>query len=198
MATTTANYGLTKPERSDNYSVDVMSGNMDKIDSAIKTETDAVAQRVGTLEGKVSAIENEVNGDLVCNSVTAGTIAPTKIIVPFNSSGIMLLYDINQRLTVDNSTSTSNTFCFNNSGIFECTGTYKVTFTANAKYDTNNTPQLTIYVNNTVVYDKTISLGTSSKSITSVDLHAGDSMYAVWRQPKAGYCYLTIAGQAKI
>ena len=60
MATTTANYGLTKPERSDNYSVDVMSGNMDKIDSAIKTETDAVAAKVSALE-PLLAIEVDEN-----------------------------------------------------------------------------------------------------------------------------------------
>ena len=35
MAKTTANLGLIKPERSDNYSVDVMSENMDKIDAKI-------------------------------------------------------------------------------------------------------------------------------------------------------------------
>ena len=78
MATTTANYGLTKPERSDNYSVDVMSGNMDKIDSAIKTETDAVAQRVGTLEGKVSAIENEFD---------VGITSTKLVIKEFNTGG---------------------------------------------------------------------------------------------------------------
>ena len=35
MATTTSNLGLIKPERSDNYSVDVMSNNMDIIDTKI-------------------------------------------------------------------------------------------------------------------------------------------------------------------
>lgn len=36
MAKTTTNLGLIKPERSDNYSVDVMGENMDKIDAAMK------------------------------------------------------------------------------------------------------------------------------------------------------------------
>ena len=35
MTTTTPNLGLIKPERSDNYSVDVMSENMDIIDGKI-------------------------------------------------------------------------------------------------------------------------------------------------------------------
>lgn len=63
MSTTTTNYGLIKPERSDNYSVDVMAGNMNKIDSAMKAQ-----------DTRLTAVENEVNGNLVCNSVTADSI----------------------------------------------------------------------------------------------------------------------------
>ena len=73
MATNTTNYGLIKPEKSDNYSVDVMGNNMDKIDSAIKTETNVVAQRVGALESKVSNIENVVSGNkITCSCITNG------------------------------------------------------------------------------------------------------------------------------
>lgn len=52
MAKTTTNFGLTKPERSDNYSVDIMANNMDIIDAKVapKTETDAVEERVTALE----------------------------------------------------------------------------------------------------------------------------------------------------
>ena len=64
MSTTTTNYGLIKPERSDNYNVDVMGNNMDKIDSAMKAQ-----------DTRISTIESEVNGDLVCNSVTANTLS---------------------------------------------------------------------------------------------------------------------------
>ena len=35
MSTTTTKYGFIKPERSDNYSVDVMGNNMDKIEAAL-------------------------------------------------------------------------------------------------------------------------------------------------------------------
>lgn len=41
------------------------------VETDTKENTDAVAQRVGVLEGKVSVIETEVNGDLVSNTVTA-------------------------------------------------------------------------------------------------------------------------------
>ena len=71
MAKTTANFGLIKPERSDNYSVDVMANNMDIIDAMIapKTETDAVEERVTALEaGNFTNITTTgdvtVNGDL--------------------------------------------------------------------------------------------------------------------------------------
>ena len=53
MSKTTTNLGLIKPERSDNYSVDVMSENMDIIDA-----------RVGTLEKNISF---DSNGNIVGN-----------------------------------------------------------------------------------------------------------------------------------
>ena len=56
MSTTTTNYGLTKPEKSDNYSVDVMGNNMDIIDIKLKE------------------FDDELNGDLVCDSVTVDTV----------------------------------------------------------------------------------------------------------------------------
>ena len=70
MSTTTTNYGLVKPERSDNYSVDVMSGNMDKIDTKLKN-----------LDTRTTVVESEVNGALSCTSVTtSGTITSTGLI----------------------------------------------------------------------------------------------------------------------
>lgn len=61
MATTTSNLGLIKPERSDNYSVDVMSNNMDIIDT-----------KIAVLEaGKFDTIEaNNIVGNIdVTNSL---------------------------------------------------------------------------------------------------------------------------------
>jgi hypothetical protein len=43
MATTTPNYGLTKPATTDNYDIEVFNGNADKIDTALKTIADASA-----------------------------------------------------------------------------------------------------------------------------------------------------------
>ena len=64
MSKTTTNYGLTKPERSDNYSVDVMGNNMDIIDTKIKS------------------IDNVVNGGAVKSSsiTNSGTITSTGLI----------------------------------------------------------------------------------------------------------------------
>ena len=42
MSKTTTNYKLIKPERSDNYSVDVMAGNMDIIDAELKEHENVV------------------------------------------------------------------------------------------------------------------------------------------------------------
>ena len=61
MATSTSNYGLTKPERSDNYNVDVMGENMDIIDAELKEH------------------DNVVNGGAVKSSsiTNSGTITST-------------------------------------------------------------------------------------------------------------------------
>lgn len=62
MSKTTTNYGLIKPERSDNYSVDVMSNNMDIID----TMTNDHEERITTLEaGEFKNVTAEsVTGDV--------------------------------------------------------------------------------------------------------------------------------------
>ena len=52
MSTTTSNLGLIKPERSDNYSVDVMGNNMDIIDSRIT----ACENRITPLEERVVTV----------------------------------------------------------------------------------------------------------------------------------------------
>ena len=58
MSTTTTNLGLVKPERSDNYSVDVMSGNMDIIDTRIA----ALENKSSIVEGKVTSRNFTYNG----------------------------------------------------------------------------------------------------------------------------------------
>ena len=61
MSKTTTNFGLIKPEKSDNYSVDVMGDNMDKIDAELKEH------------------DNVVNGGAVKSSsiTNSGTITST-------------------------------------------------------------------------------------------------------------------------
>ena len=56
MSTKTTNYGLTKPERSDNYNVDVMGNNMDIIDSKLKEYNNAIngGNIKGNLTGNVT------------------------------------------------------------------------------------------------------------------------------------------------
>lgn len=44
MATTTTNYGLTKPEGSDFYDIEVQNDNMDIIDKQMKANAKDIAQ----------------------------------------------------------------------------------------------------------------------------------------------------------
>ena len=121
MSTTTTNLGLIKPERSDNYSVDVISGNMDIIDT-----------KIGTLEGKVSALDtgdfgNVNGGNISMGSMTVDTITPTKINVPINEEGGICLVSISRKDTSASTTTNMVTTSFStgkNVGIFNITGTY--------------------------------------------------------------------------
>ena len=89
MAKTTTNYGLTKPEKSDNYSVDVMAGNMDIIDSKLKNLDTTVTSQGTTLSGhtttlsgygpRITAVE-----DKICTTISySGTVT---INLPLHSS----------------------------------------------------------------------------------------------------------------
>lgn len=78
MAKTTTNYGLTKPEKSDNYSVDVMANNMDIIDAKLRNPTTASITNSGTITstGKITA-----NGGIGTTSLTtSSTITSTGVI----------------------------------------------------------------------------------------------------------------------
>lgn len=64
MAKTTTNYGLTKPERSDQYNVDVMNGNMDKIDSTLKNLNTGSVTVSGNVTGGTITASNKFSGTL--------------------------------------------------------------------------------------------------------------------------------------
>ena len=71
MAKTTTNLGLIKPERSDNYSVDVMSGNMDIIDAKVGEFNSRISACENPLKATKFYIENDSNGDyFVCDEHT--------------------------------------------------------------------------------------------------------------------------------
>ena len=75
MSTKTANFGLIKPEKSDNYNVDVMSTNMDIIDAMVapKTETDAFDSRITACEEKLENVVTNTEGT-VYTGVIAGKL----------------------------------------------------------------------------------------------------------------------------
>lgn len=81
MGTYTTNYNLFMPTIGEQGWGELVNGNFLNIDTAmaglntrigtLETETDAIAQRVGTLEGKVSDIEDISNGgDIISKSIT--------------------------------------------------------------------------------------------------------------------------------
>ena len=93
MAKTTTNYGLIKPERSDNYSVDVMGNNMDIIDAMVapKTDVDAMKEKLDAFSVDAdSNIVGNVNGKFTNTiNVTPSTIQifakGTFVLLPYNN-----------------------------------------------------------------------------------------------------------------
>lgn len=54
MATTTTNYGLTKPASTDYYNIDVANANNDKIDTTLKSHEDDIAKKLDESGGSAS------------------------------------------------------------------------------------------------------------------------------------------------
>ena len=60
MATKTTNYGLTKPEGSDFYDIDVHNGNSDIIDAQLKKLYDAKTAHVGNKSNPHSVTKSQI------------------------------------------------------------------------------------------------------------------------------------------
>ena len=86
MATTTSNLGLTKPERSDNYNVDVMGENMDIIDERI-TALETTIPEKGAVEGflfvKGTVGEAGEAGDETYGTIPAVSMTVRNTVVEF-------------------------------------------------------------------------------------------------------------------
>ena len=62
MATTTTNYGLTKPDGADFYDVDVQNDNMDIIDKQMKANANGIEQLNSDLKDALVTQYAELNG----------------------------------------------------------------------------------------------------------------------------------------
>lgn len=71
MATKTTNYGLTKPEGSDFYDIDVHNGNSDIIDAQLKKLYDAKTGHVGNKSNPHSVTKSQIGLGNVENKSSA-------------------------------------------------------------------------------------------------------------------------------
>ena len=94
MATTTTNYGLTKPAGTDKYDISVFNGNADKIDAQMKINADtastakstantakntadaALPKAGGTMTGKLIAQSNTDYATKQVRNVVCSTAGP--------------------------------------------------------------------------------------------------------------------------
>ena len=95
MATTTTNYGLTKPAGTDKYDISVFNGNADKIDAQMKINADtastakstantakntadaALPKAGGTMTGKLMAQSNTDYATKQVRNIVCSTAEPT-------------------------------------------------------------------------------------------------------------------------
>ena len=81
MATTTTNYGLTKPAGTDKYDISVFNGNADKIDSQMKANANAAATAKNTADAARPKAGGTMSGKLVAQSNTDYTTKQVRNIV---------------------------------------------------------------------------------------------------------------------
>ena len=81
MATTTTNYGLTKPAGTDKYDISVFNGNADKIDAQMKANANAADAALpkagGTMTGKLVAQSNTDYTTKQVRNIVCSTAEPT-------------------------------------------------------------------------------------------------------------------------
>ena len=127
MAKTTANLGLIKPERSDNYSVDVMGTNMDIIDTRVTAIEQVVSngnvtanvitanQFVGDISGTATGLNRVVNvspSDIQFQNGYSGNFT-----IPY-ISGIKYTGSINGNITATSRNSGQVMFCVLKNGVW--------------------------------------------------------------------------------
>ena len=197
MGTYTANYQLYMPSIGEQGWGDLMNGNLTTIDTTMKslntrmgtaenniTSLDSRLDTVETYGSRITAIENEVNGNLSCTNVTAtNTLTANKIVVPMNNSGHITLYSMNisAECTKNTGLVTSPTGVFNNAGTIHVTGTYPVNIYGTAVYCTGT---IKVYINGSLVIDKAMSSTGDDNSqilIGTQYLAPGDEIYGTTR-----------------
>lgn len=179
MSTTTTNLGLIKPERSDNYSCDVMSENMDVIDGELQNH-----------KTRITAVENEVNGALNCTSVTADTVtadlSPCFDVITDTTNEIgSIRFATDLTLVNGGETRVSKTYTyranpFNNTVIFTC---YAI------NQSSSNSGDASVKVNDIIVCNAAVNGNTTQTKTATVTLNEGDVIYAT-AYSRTAYSYV--------
>ena len=166
MAKTTANYGLIKPERSDNYSVDVMSGNMDIIDGELKEHDNVV--NGGAI--KSSSITN--SGSITTDSVTGKSANFESYNGEFyiNDDTILTPLCDSERTLLSSGAAQTKTFTWRACKFLPPEVTVRFTIYLSV-YSNSNSGSITMYVNNNSVASRSgyNNNGTTTKDVTLKD-----------------------------
>ena len=194
MGTYTTNYQLFMPTVGEQGWGELVNGNFTTIDTTMA----GLNTRVGTLETEADVIEGRVTAleDVINDGGVTGNIAPTKILVPFDSNGCFNLLTISWAINNTTSPQTSPTYCVEEGGIFKITGTFDVTIQARSAY-TSNYAVVNAYVNGTNVLSKRINTaGFSTAGV--IQLAQGDSMYVTLSSSDYSQVSITVKGEARI
>lgn len=168
MAKTTSNLGLIKPERSDNYSVDVMVENMDIIDSKI---TALEAGEIETVHGNLHVTPAFVDTGIGSYKITLDSME--EVVTANNPAGTTKTYTTNTITVTDVSIEKRNGLDFDLIPL-------RLVFSASVVE--NGSPELKLYVyhNGVEIASHIPSNYATTAKISSKEIYVskGDTLYA--------------------
>lgn len=193
MSTTTANYGLIKPERSDNYNVDVMAENMDALDAKVYDIESSI--RGGDINPDTinvnHLIAEEITGD-ISNCLNVSTDA--NVISSVYVGGSLLLaerHNMNNGSSDYGAGTTTKTFTYRSNPFSnKCTFSMHLTSTG-----WQYVPRGIIKVNDEEVCNYSYSYDSKNATVYrdfSIELNDGDLVTVIASMNESSGCGLKI------
>ena len=202
MGTYTTNYQLYMPTVGETGWGTLVNTNFSTIDTTIKS-----------LSNRITAVENEVNGNLNCTSVTtsgkitgnggivgttgtfSGAVTAASLTLPCANSGLIKIIDYSEQIN-KTSDSTTTTVYNPNFGSIKLTGNLKFTLTCKT-YNSSSTATITIKSGSTVIKTGTYA-GSSTSTFYSGNISVLQPIAVTSSTTGTGYATINVTMEGYI